>query len=47
MVLERLEKFGVVISLAKCELGITKLQFLDHQVNKDDIQPLEEKVTAM
>ena len=28
MVLERLEKYGVVINPAKCELGVTKLRFL-------------------
>lgn len=47
MVLERLEKHGVVINPAKCELGVSKLQFLGHQVDKDGIQPLEEKVTVI
>ena len=47
MVLERLEKYGVVINPAKCELGVTRLQFLVHQVDKDGIQRLEEKVTVI
>ena len=44
VVLERLEKYGVVINPAKCELGVSKLQFLGHQVDKDGIQPLETRV---
>ena len=47
MVLEILEKYGVIINPAKCELGITRLQFLGHQVDKDGIQPLEDKVTVI
>ena len=44
MVIERLKKHEVVINLAKCELGVSKVQFLGHQVDKDEIQPLEENV---
>ena len=47
MVLERLEKYGVIINPAKCELGVARLQFLGHQVDKDGIQPLKEKVTVV
>ena len=47
MVLEKLEKYGVVINPAKCKLGVTKLQFLGHRVDKDGIQPLEQKVTVI
>ena len=47
MVLERFEKYGVVINPSKCEFGVTKLQFLGHQVDKEGIKPLEEKVTAI
>ena len=47
MVLERLEKYGVIINPAKCELGVVRLQFLGHQVDKDGIQPLKEKVTVV
>ena len=47
MVLERLEKYGVIINPAKCELGAARLQFLGHQVDKDGIQPLKEKVTVV
>ena len=47
MVLKRFEKYGVVINPSKCEFGGTKLQFLGHQVDKEGIKPLEEKVTAI
>ena len=47
MVLERFEKYGVVINPSKCEFGVTKLQFLGHQVDKEGIKPLEEKVIAI
>ena len=47
MVLERFQKYGVVINPSKCEFGVTKLQFLGHQVDKEGIQPLQEKVLAI
>ena len=47
MVLERFQKYGVVINPSKCELGVIKLQFLGHHVDKEGIQPLQEKVFAI
>ena len=47
MVLERFRKYGVVINPSKCEFGVTKLQFLGHQVDNEGIQPLQEKVLAI
>ena len=47
MILERLQQYGVVINPAKCKLGVTSLQFLGHQLDKDGIQPLKEKVIAV
>ena len=47
MVLERFQKYGIVINPSKCEFGVTKLQFLGHQVDKEGIQPLQEKLLAI
>ena len=46
-VLERFKQFGVVINPSKCELGVTNLQFLGHQVDSEGIRPLEEKVEVI
>jgi len=43
----RLSKFGVVINPAKCEFGVTSLDFLGHHVDEQGISPLQEKVTAI
>ena len=37
----------MVINPSKFDFGVTKSQFLDHQVKKEGIQPLEEKATAI
>ena len=47
IVLERFKQYGVIIKPSKCDLGVTTLQFLGHQVNSDGIQPLVEKVKAI
>ena len=44
MVLERFQKYGIIINPSKCEFGVTKLQY---QVDKEGIQPLQEKVSAI
>ena len=46
-VFERLQDHGVVINPAKCELGVTQLQFLGHQIDSQGIRPLEDKVRVV
>ena len=46
-VLECFKQFGMVINPSKCELGVTNLQLLGHQVDSEGIRPLEEKVKVI
>ena len=46
-VLERFKKYGVIINPTKCELGVSKLHFLGHEVDSAGIRPLPEKVNAI
>ena len=46
-VLERLKRYGVIINPRKCEMGVSKLHFLGHQVDSAGIRPLEEKVKVI
>ena len=46
-VFERLASYGIKLNTAKCELGVTELQFLGHHVSEKGIRPLDEKVTAI
>jgi len=47
MVLECLKQYGVVIRLSKYVLSANAQQFPGHQVNREGVQPLEEKVIAI
>lgn len=47
LVFERFEKFGITINLTKCTLGQSKLEFLGHEVSKEGIRPLDDKVKAI
>ena len=46
-VLERLCNHGIVLNPAKCNLGVTALDFLGHRVDAQGIRPLEDKVAAI
>ena len=47
LVLERFQKYGIVVNPSKCKLGVTTLEFLGHKVTKHGIEPLEERVQAL
>lgn len=44
---ERLQQHGLVLSLSKCQFGVTEIDFLGHKVNKNGVFPLKEKVQAI
>ena len=43
----RLAAHDLVVSPAKCQYGQTKIEFLGHEVTKDGVAPLPEKVAAI
>ena len=43
----RLAAHDLVVSLAKCQFGQTKMEFLGHTVTKDGVEPMHEKVAAI
>ena len=44
---QRLQDYGLVISLPKCKFGVSEIDFLGHRVNKDGILPLDTKIEAI
>lgn len=44
---QRLQDYGLVISLPKCEFGVSCIDFLGHQVNQEGVRPLDGKVEAI
>ena len=42
-----LDANGIVTNPKKCVLGVTSLEFLGHQVDRQGIRPLEEKVNII
>ena len=44
---QRFQKYGIRLSLHKCEFAKTKINFLGYQLSKDGIRPTEEKVKAL
>ena len=46
-VFERFKRYGVIINPSKCELGVSKLHFLGHQVDSAGIRLSEEKVKVI
>nr|VZI14960.1 unnamed protein product [Spirometra erinaceieuropaei] len=46
-VVDRLDKFGLVINPSNCVLGVPSLQFLGHQVDSEGLRPLPTKVEAV
>ena len=47
MVLERLQKHGIVINPSKCVFGADHLEFLGHYVDQNGIRPLDHKVKVV
>ena len=46
-VLERFQKYGIVVNPSKCKLGVATLEFLGHKVSEHGIEPLEERIQAL
>lgn len=44
---KRLQDYGLIINVAKCNFGKTSVSFLGHQVQQNGILPLSEKVVAI
>lgn len=44
---KRLDEYGVVVNLAKCEIGVREMQFLGYAVTAERIKPLAERVAAI
>ena len=43
----RLQEHGLVISLSKCQFGVSDIDFLGHRVNQQGVFPPPEKVDAI
>lgn len=43
----RLQEFGIALNAAKCEFGVSELDFLGHRVDTHGIRPLEDKIKAI
>jgi hypothetical protein len=44
---ERLRQFGLVINAEKCQFGVTKVEFLGHEVTAKGARPLQSHVEAL
>ena len=47
MLFKRVDEYGVVIKLAKCEFSVREIQFLGYTVTAEGIKPLAERVDAI
>ena len=47
MVFHRLDEYGVVINLSKCQFGQTEVKLLGHLITPQGIRPLPSKVEAI
>ncbi|BHF63696.1 hypothetical protein SprV_0200669000 [Sparganum proliferum] len=47
LVLDRLDKFGVVINPAKCVLGVPSLEYFGHHIDSEGLRPLPSKVETV
>ena len=47
LVLQRFVQYGILINPVKCILGVTKLRFLGHHVNKDGVSPFPDQVQVI
>lgn len=46
-VFQRLNKYGVTINLAKCDLGKSEIEFLGYHVSTEGIKPLNDRVKVI
>ena len=46
-VFTRLQQYGIIVNPSKCQFGVPNIQFLGHQVDKDGITPLPDKVACL
>lgn len=47
IIFERLQKFGLVINVAKCFFGQSEVRYLGYTVNKDGIKPPDDRVQVI
>lgn len=47
LVLQRLDKYGVILNSSKCHFGLKEIKFLGHTVSKDGISPPLSKIEAI
>ena len=47
LVLTRLLQYGVIINPAKCQFGVSSLQFLGHLIDEHGIHPLADKIKVI
>ena len=45
-VLSRLQEFGLVINLSKCQFGLSEVEFLGHRISGAGAEPLIRHVAA-
>lgn len=46
-VLDRLNKYGITINMAKCDFGKTELNFLGFHISKNGLKPLEDQIKVI
>ena len=46
-VLTRLQEFGLVLNISKCQFGLREVEFLGHRVSATKVEPLIRHVAAM
>lgn len=44
---QRLQSYGIIVNLEKCELGKSTLSFLGHKITPKGVSPLPDKVTTI
>ena len=47
LIFTRLLQYGVIINPAKCQFGVSSLQFLGHLIDEHGIHPLADKVKVI
>ena len=47
LVFERLKYYVLILNKDKCIFDVDKIMFLGHKVNREEVGPLESKVTAI
>ena len=47
LLFERLRQYGIILNKDKCVFCSSKIEFLGHEVSKEGVRPLQEKVEAI